>query len=102
MRRLDPCRESAQDRLDGLNLVVGESPAAETIGVGLGTGLIALTSMWAAAASRGQSSYTAVGILFAVLTGLVVARLVSSRRALAGKFPSDNSSPAPEATPGRN
>ena len=83
-----------------IGLLDRTSPAAETVGVGLGTGLIALTSMWAAAASSGRSSFTVVGVLFAVVLALAIVRPVSST-AVQPMAP-DETLWDPEATPTRH
>src|SRR4051812_47885936 len=51
-----------------------DAPAGEILGVGLASGLLVLTSWWAAIMSGGRSSFTPVAIGFALAIGLAVAR----------------------------
>lgn len=55
-------------------------PAAETLAVGLGVGLVVLTSWWSSIASRGRSSFTPVAVGFAVALGLALVRRVRRAR----------------------
>src|SRR5438552_1662402 len=47
-----------------VGLLDSGAPAGETIGVGLGSGLLMLTSVWAAVASGGRSAFTPVALAF--------------------------------------
>ena len=78
--------------LGGLCLVVGicvtrivgllerDAPAGETLGVGLGAGLMVLAAWWAAIWSGGRSSFTPVAIGFALAVGLALAGRVRRPR----------------------
>ena len=48
------------------------APAAETVGVGLASGLLVLAAWWAAIASGGRSSFTPVAVGFAIAIALAV------------------------------
>ena len=57
-----------------VGLLGADAPAGETLGVGLASGLLVLTSWWAALASGGRSSFTPVAVGFAIAIGLAVVR----------------------------
>src|SRR4051794_22095794 len=57
-----------------VGLLDAGASAGETLGVGLTSGLLVLASWWAALASGGRSSFTAVAIGFAVAVVLAAAR----------------------------
>ena len=56
------------------------APAAETVGVGLASGLLVLAAWWAAIASGGRSSFTPVAVGFAIAIALAVVRSSPTRR----------------------
>lgn len=49
-----------------VGLLYADAPLGETLGVGLGSGLLVLAALWAAAFSGGRSSFTPVAVAFAV------------------------------------
>jgi hypothetical protein len=57
-----------------VGLLERDAPAGETIGVGLGSGLLVLAAWWAAIASGGRSSFTPVAVGFVIALGLAAAR----------------------------
>ena len=57
-----------------VGLLPFDAPAGEILGVGLGSGLLVLTSWWAAVASGGRSSFTPVAVGFAIAIGLAFVR----------------------------
>ena len=56
------------------------APAAETVGVGLASGLLVLAAWWAAIASGGRSSFTPVAVGFAIAIALAVVHRTRLRR----------------------
>src|SRR4051812_16431723 len=57
-----------------VGLLDRDAPAGEILGVGLASGLLVLTSWWAAIGSGGRSSFTPVAIGFALAIGLAAVR----------------------------
>ena len=55
-----------------VGLLERSAPAGETLGVGLGSGVIVLAAWWAAVSSGGRSSFTPVAIGFAIAIGLAL------------------------------
>jgi len=62
----------AQIRKRLVGLLERDAPAGETLGVGLGSGLLVLASWWAAVASGGRSSFTPVAVGFAIAVALAL------------------------------
>jgi hypothetical protein len=71
-----------------VGLLRTDAPAGETIGVGLGSGLIVFAAWWAAIWSGGRSSFTPVAVGFAVAVGLGI---IYRRRRPRGTDPGDDS-----------
>jgi hypothetical protein len=63
-----------------VGLLGSDAPAGETLGVGLASGLLVLTTWWATIASGGRSSFTPVAVGFALAIGLAMLRSRRSRR----------------------
>jgi len=57
-----------------VGLLGSDAPAGEILGVGLASGLLVLTSWWAAIISGGRSSFTPVAVGFALAIGLAAVR----------------------------
>ena len=57
-----------------VGLLGADAPAGEILGVGLASGLLVLTSWWAAIVSGGRSSFTPVAVGFALAIGLAAVR----------------------------
>jgi hypothetical protein len=74
-----------------VGLLDADAPTVENLAVGLATGLILVTSFWAAARSGGRSSFTPVAAGFVVSFGLTLAR--RRRRGAAER----ETEPAPES-----
>jgi hypothetical protein len=68
-----------------VGLLERDAPAGETLGVGLGAGLIVLAALWAAMWSGGRSSFTPVAIGFAVAVGLALVRPARGPYAAGGR-----------------
>lgn len=58
-----------------VGLLPSDAPAAETLGVGLASGLLLLAACWAAVGSGGRSSFTPVAVGFVIAVGLAAVRL---------------------------
>jgi len=56
------------------------APTAETVGVGLASGLLMLAAWWAAIASSGRSSFTPVAVVFAIAIVVAVIGRARARR----------------------
>jgi hypothetical protein len=67
-----------------VGLLDAGAPVAETLGVGLASGLIVLASWWAAVWSTGRSAFTPVAVGFAVALGFAIAARVRRRTARPG------------------
>src|SRR6266508_2688309 len=59
-----------------------QAPAAETIGGGLGAGLITLSAWWAAIGSGGRSAFTPVAGGFALAIALAALRKVRNKQSV--------------------
>ena len=59
-----------------VGLLGRDAPAAETVAVGLTSGLLVLAAWWAAIGSGGRSSFTPVAIGFTIAIGLALVRPV--------------------------
>jgi hypothetical protein len=57
-----------------VGLLERDSPAGETLGVGLASGLLVVAAWWAAVGSGGRSSFTPVAFGFAIAVGLAAVR----------------------------
>jgi hypothetical protein len=64
-----------------VGLLSADSPAGETLGVGVASGLLVLAAWWAAIASGGRSSFTPVAVGFGIAIAVAVVRW---RRSAAG------------------
>ena len=78
-----------------VGLLDDDAPGGETLGVGLGSGLLVLAAWWAALWSGARSSFTPVAIGFAVALGLALVRRARRRRS--GRVP--NSGPVQSPGP---
>ena len=64
-----------------VGLLGADAPAGEILGVGLASGLLVLTSWWAAIVSGGRSSFTPVAVGFALAIGLAAVAALAAAHA---------------------
>ena len=79
-----------------VGLLDSTAPRGETIGVGLGSGLIILASLWAAIFSGGRSSFTPVAVGFAVVLAIALWKTIAK---VDRAVPSASTAPAVEDQP---
>ena len=84
----------------GVGLLDRNAPAGETLGVGLGLGLMVLAAWWAAIWSGGRSSFTPVAVGFAIAIGLALARRVRRPDVLTPSLRSSSPVTATRRAPG--